>query len=396
MPTPLIGSAVLRLRERRLPDSPWLPAVAAGAAATVYVLLRLLIVAHGDPSRFIIAGRAFATPGAVPRGLHPIAGTGYDGQFYYRIALNPFDFRPTAFGITVDSVFRFQRIGYPMLAWLVVLGHRPFVPEALIALNIAGITMLGWLGGLLARDSRRHALWGLTIAGYFGFVFSLGRDLTEIIAACFAVAGIVALRRRRPGLAGLALAAAALTRETELVVAVAYGLIRVVNLLRRRTRVGRDDLAWVVPGVLFVCWQVLVRLETGLLPIRADSSNNLGLPLTAMFRGIGQNLSHVPQLAGDIWVGELIVLAIVVGYAARVLRSTTAPVHERVAWGLVVVVLVCLSGQIWPNSSDFRAFDEGFVLSWILLLASGRRLGLLAACSSSAWLVVVVHHIAFL
>ena len=103
-------------------------------------------------------------------------GRGYDGEFYYRLALNPLAWGHWAFGITLDSVYRIDRIGYPALAWLVAGGHRPFVPTALVLVNVAALGILGGLGAALARDAGRHPLWGLVFAGYWGLLWSLSRS----------------------------------------------------------------------------------------------------------------------------------------------------------------------------------------------------------------------------
>ena len=46
-----------------------------------------------------------------------VPSTGYDGQFYYRFAFNPFNWNPTAYGITVDHNYRYTRIGYSLVAY---------------------------------------------------------------------------------------------------------------------------------------------------------------------------------------------------------------------------------------------------------------------------------------
>ena len=47
--------------------------------------------------------------------------------------------------------------------------------------------VLGLLGGLAAQEAGRHALWGLIVPGFPGFVMTLARDLSEITAAFRAV-----------------------------------------------------------------------------------------------------------------------------------------------------------------------------------------------------------------
>ena len=129
----------------------------------------------------------------------PVAPTyGYDGQFFYRLALNPLNFHPTAYGITMDRPYRYMRIGYPALTWLVSLGQHFLVPVMLVAVNIAAIGALGYLGAMFAVDGGRHALAGLLLPGYFGLITSLSRDTAEPLAAACLLAGLLAVRARRP------------------------------------------------------------------------------------------------------------------------------------------------------------------------------------------------------
>ena len=103
----------------------------------------------------------------------------------------------------MDLPFRLQRIGYPALAWLASFGQHAWTPVALVVVNVLALGAIGLVGGTLARDGGRPALWGLLLAGYFGFFISLGCDLTEPVAAACLLGGILAYRRGRPAVAGL-------------------------------------------------------------------------------------------------------------------------------------------------------------------------------------------------
>src|SRR3984957_8381567 len=228
-----------------LPDHPAFPAAIAVGSAICFVFLRLELFAHGDVTRFIDAGRSFVNPARAPGDLQIVPGSGYDGEFYYRLALDPANLHRTAFGITFDNASRVQRIAYSAIAWLVSGGGRvTAVPWALVTVNVLGLGAIAWLGGVIARDAKRPAVYGLLVAGYFGFLFTLGRDLTEITAATFLLAGIVALRRERPVLAGFLLAAAALSRETALAFSIAVGIVAVADIALGHRRPGRKDAAW--------------------------------------------------------------------------------------------------------------------------------------------------------
>jgi hypothetical protein len=118
---------------------PWLRALVAAVAATVLVIARWETWAKHNIGNFILVGRHFANPAQVPRGI-PIQPTyGYDGQYFYRLALDPADLSHTAFGISVDHSYRFMRIGYPVLTWLLSGGQHSVVPDVLIIVNILAV-----------------------------------------------------------------------------------------------------------------------------------------------------------------------------------------------------------------------------------------------------------------
>jgi hypothetical protein len=390
------GAPAWSLRIVGLFDRPVFVGLLTVIGAVAFVCLRVAVVAHGDISRFIDVGSDFADRAQVPRGVTVVRGSGYDGQFYYRLALDPANLHRRASGITLDTYARVQRIMYSVLAWLGALGQRRLVPYSLVGVNVAALGGLGWLSGIMARDSGRRAAWGLLIVGYFGFLFSLGRDLTEICEACFVVAGLVALRRSHPLIAGLALAAAVLSRETALAVVGAVAVVAVLDIVRKKRGPGVQDAAWVLPIVVYAGWQVTGRAVTGTWPLRADAGDNLTLPFVAMVRAIAHYLVLLPSSHALIWLGEFAVLLVVAILAGWSLRVARVPVCEKVAWAISTVVVVCLTKGIWEGHADFRGFEDVYVLSAIVLLGSNRRLRIVAVIVAIAWVVTFVHRVAFL
>ena len=367
------------------------------------VALRFFHAAHhGGVSQFILLGDQYVDPRHLPAGVHALHNVGYDGQFFYRIALGPNRLSPSAFGITLDTPYRLQRIGYPVVAWLAAGGRHGLVPWSLIGVNVAALGALGFLGGTLARDSTRHALWGLFIVGYWGYAFSLTRDLAEIWAAVWLLAGIFALRRRRPVLAGLLLTAAVLTRETTLVFVAAVALTSLANLSRRarpEPAAGADphrvraQAAWVLPVVAFAAWQGAVRAAYGHTAATADTANNLSRPFVAMAKAVAHNASHLGSRASQYFMLELVVLAIVTVMAATVARRSRAPLAERLAWLGTLVLVVCLSSTVWTGTAHFRSFDQLYVLGALILAGSNVSLWVPAAPVAVAGALVSIHQI---
>ena len=388
----------------RVTDRAALPGIIFFVAALAAIEGRLILLAHGNLSELPRVGSVYGHRGRAPHWMYIFQhSTGYDGQFYYRMALDPANLHTTAFGITMDAPYRFMRIGYSALAWLVSAGQHVAVPYALGGINVAALATLAYLGGLLAQEAGRHALWGLLPAGYFGLMDSLSRDLTEPLGALCLVAGILAYRKRHPLLAAAAFGYGALTRETVLLVPAALGIVRIVQLVRRRDRFGANDVAWIVPVVVFAAWEGVVKAATGVFPVLSDSGKNAGLPFTAAFTWIARNFAHpstrVPGAPGAviIWDVEFVVLALFALAALAALRATTIPVYERVAFVLYVVEIFCLAPTNWDGYADLRAFVEVYLLAVLVLLATPRRrrrtvlLAALAVCSAALVITVALY-----
>jgi len=361
-------------------NRPVAAAVTATVAALVFALVRWHTWAHGHISKFVLVGRHFATPSQLPRGM-PVAKTfGYDGQFFYRMALNPLNFHHTAYGITMDRPYRYMRVGYPVLTWLVSAGQHSLVPVMLVAVNIAAIGAMGYLGAVFAVQGGRHALAGLLMPGYFGVLTSLSRDTAEPLAAALLLAGLLAVRARRPVLAAAFLAYGVLTRETVLVAVAALAIMRVIGVLRHQQppRPCRDDLAWAVPAVAFAAWQLVVKAATGSLPVLSDGGRNAGEPLLAPLKALEHNVAHLHLQQFnqyDLWLLELGILVVFSVAALLCLLSTSAPAHERLALVLYLIEICVVTPSTWNSlDADLRSFIEVYLLAVIILLGAPRRM----------------------
>jgi hypothetical protein len=380
--------------------------LACGAVGLCFALLRAAVAGRGNFASFIVVGSMDVRRSRLQAGVPVFSGRGYDGEFYYRLALDPLAWGHWAFGITLDTVYRIDRIGYPALAWLAAGGHAPFVPVALVAVNVVALGALGGFGAALARTAGRHPVWGLVFAGYWGLLWSIGRDLTEVVTAAAIVGGLLALRRDRPLLAALALTIAVLSRESVLVLLAAICLSRLLQWARviakapapRRAlthpsgRAGPStlDLAWAVPLLAFGAWEGAVYARIGTLPLTASRASNVGLPFVGFSRGFAHYLHLLPAGPAMLWFGELTVLVVVGSLAAFSYRDTEALLHERLAWIGYGLLTIALAPGIWLGDVGFRSLVEFALFSWVLLICSQRRLTLPAGLVALAWLIVFV------
>ena len=392
--------------------------------ALAVVALRLVVAADGDITRFVVAGDTFVAASAAPGDPdppHAFPGNGYDGQFYWRLAVDPTAWDVEAHdGVAFDGAYRAPRIGYPLLAWIASAGQPALVAWTLVGVNVAAVGVIAFGGSSIATRAGRLPAWGLAVAAAPGLVLALGRDLAEPVTVACLVGGIAALQRGRWGLATVAWSYAVLTREQALLTIGAYAAWRLYAYAADRlpgasgravatgpagadppiddladrhadrsaapgwvaAPPGRADLPWLVPAITFLLWQGIVWRSTGRLPLAAAGGANLVPPFSDMLPGLvgwargelGRIHAVAPlQLAGTI--------ALVVA-AARAAR--TVPHRDRfpvVALAAATVAGTCLAASIWRDPSDMRHLVDVSVLSWVVLL--------LAKAEPPRWAVAV-------
>lgn len=248
---------------------------------------------------------------------------GYDGQFYYRLAVSPFSTSPVVDGVRFDyPAYRQQRILYPFIVHILSGGNRRAVLWLLPAVNCAAIISIA----LLSPRTALPAYWP-------GFLFSLARDLAEPLEVALLFA---ALFSRRRSLIILALVGAVLTRETALIAAAAFV---VAGILKRDFRA----IAGLTAIVVFAVWKVIV-FRMWHLPFSIGAGNVIGVP----FSGIWSARGDVVQLV------LLLIFTVLVLMAIR-----SADLLVKIAFIAYALFAVFLTGDIWIEDWAYlRALAE--------------------------------------
>jgi hypothetical protein len=235
---------------------------------------------------------------------------------------------------------------------------------------------MAYFGAKLARESGRHALWGLAFVAYLGLVISVGRDTSEPLADACMLAGILAYRHAKYIWAALLLAYAVFTNEPILAVPVAFALVRLYQMWKKRARPGQPDLVWVLPGAVYVILQIaekiFVKGRSGGL---ADLTSNWTLPFKALVPGVYRDivkssLTHLGLYNYNLL--DFIALAVIVVAACLVIRAAKVSLEEKAAFVVFVLAEIVLgSGQFWDSTfADGRTYIDAFLLGVLLLLAT--------------------------
>lgn len=259
-------AAGIRLAARRL--------AVLGPVVAVALVLALLIASrlgdyHGNPAGFILFGRDFVSHTHPPANAPVLSPMGYDGQFYWIEAGDPLLLhRSTIVDMVGPAGYHFQRPAYPALAWLLALGNRSVLPISMLAVNVLAVLGLTLAFALFCRRRGWSVWWALAVGALPGLLMPTLRDLTDPLATCAMLGGLLAWRSERRWSAAALLSLAALSRES-MAVAVAAVLVdagwRAWRARRDRAQLGRIvRLAWppvLMPAALYAAWQVYLRLQ---------------------------------------------------------------------------------------------------------------------------------------
>jgi hypothetical protein len=358
--------------------------------AHLALALPMLARHHFDPSVFIVAGDRFVDAAATPTQVivrHNSAG--YDGQFYYRLALTPLLPRATAAGITLDHpAWRMQRILYPLLARMVAAGQPGAIPAALVAVNLAGLCTIGWLAMRLARAGAYPPWVALAIAAWPGWLIALTHDTTEILAGALLLAAISAWRARAWALYALLLALACLARETAMLAACGLCAASLWQAWRGQGRAGMHRAAWAaLPLLPFLAWRHAVGVLWQATPQGFGVAHNAGFPLLGVAQTLCAQLlnravgaaahprdltARLTNLAAICW---LLWFCLRTGSTAIATVRRGAEPSLAAAWLCIAGLMSLLTaGGPWVELTAYaRAFSECWVLGWVVLGAAAPR-----------------------
>ena len=372
-------------------------AITAGIALALYAafVFFLWIAQKRDISRFIVLSATTVDTKNVPPGVAVSPDiAGYDGTAFYRLALDPFTHRLTAFGITLDApAYRQQRILYPFLVWLCSLGRASLVPWALVLVNLAAIAALAAAGAQLSVAVGRHPLAGLAFALYPGFVYSVSRDLCEPTACAAGLGAMVAIAKRRYTLAAALLSAAVLARETLLLLAIACCAAYLWSRLRRRTP-EYPLVLFAVPLAVYAAWELILRRVWGITPL-LSGPRSFTPPFTQYWHalGIASSLRHEHRLV----FCELAYLAIITLLAVVAIRSRNVPEFWKLGALCYLALAATMPAEVWADDAAYmRVLGDYSMVSMAAILSSSRSGSwILCLATGTTWYYLASHLIKY-
>ncbi|MBV9893485.1 MAG: hypothetical protein JO020_04885 [Chloroflexi bacterium] len=388
---PSVGNPIATWLSTRLPTkaTPLVVALLTTGLYAAYVFWRLRLMGY-DSSFFVVAGPDLTDPALTLPNLHVWPpGVTYDGQFYYRLALEPWTAARTAYGITLDlPAYRQQRVLYPVLVWLLSAGSWRLVPTALIVANLLAVSVLSYCAALFTAAFGRNAFASVLVTLYPGYVVTISRDLAELTEAAALLLGIVLLQRRRYAAAAGALLVSMLAKETMLLVPLVGCAVWATRWLRRRQTSARELLVWLTPLFGYAVWCLLLWVRWDSSPI-GQGSVNFGPPFVALsehLKTLGLGTSAWRASALEIALLVLLtamVLLVIAIYQLDILDSVLA-----VACVAYALLALWYAPYVWSDDHSYlRALHEiAFAGALALIARSVWTTRVLGFAAGGLWL----------
>ena len=261
------------------------------AMLLMIVLITGRFLASGyDFSYFFVAGTDFVDATKTTTPIIIQQGQGYDGQFFYRYALNPFDFAETNYGIKVDLVpYRMQRIGYPLLVWIFSLGgNAVLVPFILVFVNMLAFLGILFFTQRFIKFSKGLEMQGMMAFFLFGIYMSIARDLSEVTELFFFLGAVCYYFNKEIEKFSLLAVMTVLCRETSLIALAPFILIGSFNTIQYSKKYL--NLFWFsLPVVIYLFWKWFIGTHTESEQL-INGSGNLGMPFAGLWAGFLGNL----------------------------------------------------------------------------------------------------------
>ncbi len=317
--------------------------------------------------------------------------TGWDGQFYYYIANDPLSLKDTVQHID-SNAYRYQRIGLPLLAYLVSkLTLQSWVSP--LTYYLSSLFVILFAVGRAAFFFQKRNLspyvilfWALSC----GPLVTQLNGLPDAAADGFLIIGLVSLIDRTSWrdtvIAIVGMTFAALSREVYILIPlfiacflvlenIRFGGSKAFFLFKNMTNLLGKLYLYNIPILVAGIWQVFIRMKFGVSP-SSQASGVLSWPLLsawhymqAGFLGNTGRIAHLESFGIFLFL-LLLLLNIVV--SGRFLLQTRLPIHRGIAAAFLSITLMyfCFGNTLMKDYTGyFKAVSVYlFVIPFVIVL----------------------------
>ena len=324
---------------------------------------------HGEFTALYCIGSAAPLPPKLKTAYRFQSSTGFDGQFYLLIAMDPLFRRGT--GAYVDEPdLRYRRILLPALAYALGFGYPGAIIYTYLLVNL-GFLFLGtfWMSKQATLFSR-HPAWGWLFLAVPAVLISLDRQTVDMALTALSIGTGYAWRTKQWKMLFVLLPLVCLVRETGLLI---VGAFLLVFLFQRHWQHAAFTLIGMVP---FLGWSWCVGSHFPLTVREWIPTNAYAWTIHALL--------HPKQLPFSRGIRTLVecfdVLALI-GFLLGCILSAWLCIRERGKMPAILssILFAGLGIYLFSLNDWMHVYDYGRI-------ASPMAACLLAERSSAGWL----------
>lgn len=274
------------------------------------------------------------------------ASDGYDAQYYVQIAMDP-SLQNRELPQAVDSLpYRARRILFSATAYVLGLGHPPWILQAYAVQNalawlLLAVVLLRWFP---PRDWWTGVRWAGVLFS-FGMIVSVRNALIDGPSLLLIAVGVLCVDLGRPWLATLALGLGGLGKETNLLGAASLVPAPPARARAWAAAAGRGLLVALPLGLWL--WYLAARLG----PVADVGFRNFDWPLAGYARKWGEVAATLPSVSreelGPVWS-----LAMMVALTVQLLLIALRPRWQEAWWRVgasFAVLMLVLGDAVWEG-----------------------------------------------
>ena len=336
---------------------------------------------HFDTSVFVVAGTKFAEEAKLPSSIKVYENKGYDGQLYFKTALDLFKNEHEDGKSYQISSYRKQRILYPFISWIVAFGKPETLPTAMIVTNCICLIGIWFIFSCICKKFQINLFYSLIPLLYSGFHMSVGRDLAEPMEA-FLILGLLFFITNKSSILFCIFATLAFfTKETTIVFILPITILMLINKYHSKNLNWKFIALLSSPYIIFFIWKFYLLYHLGEHYL-IHGTSNLGFPFWGLLKGFYQyfnDISIKSMLAFSIALLHLIwlvwLISTVYPYIKKSFPDKSFTNYLEIAWVSWLVFSIFFSDKIFEDAWSFvRIFTSFCTISFFILFVNRHRL----------------------
>ena len=282
---------------------------------------------------------------------------GYDGQYYCRMAIEPFNFSNEALGVSFESPsYRYSRIIYPLIAWLFSLGIPMISIFNLFFINLICLIFMYILG-------KKYFKFDYFIFFLPFIPFVIFRNTAEILSIFFIILSIISFDKKRLLLFSIFSTLAILTRETSLIF---YIVATLFFIFKNKIKLI-DFVILFLPGIFFILWRLFLLITFGDLPEDIGTKVNFNLNELSFFTSYFNlffKLNEIKFFIHFIQLSIILIFCTVVLFNLKFKELS----YIEVSFLIYLIFFNFLAAHIYISDfAFFRVLPELFLLGFIIM-----------------------------